>query len=121
MSFGAPPVLTSREVINEGSIEDKYEYDAWIENPRADFYWQMDAQNLVFAQGEASSTWGIAPLPWKRLPAYAHQNSSQSRINWINQQALDEIKDHCRRVLPHPGGENYHRATSRHVPLGKAV
>lgn len=88
---------------------------------RADLYRQMDAQDLVFAQREASSTRGVTPPPRKRLPANAHQNSAQSRIDWVNQQARDEIEDHCCRVFLDRTWKDNHRTAQRYVPLGHTL
>ena len=98
-----------------------YEYDARIENAIPDFYRQMDPQGLVFAEGETSSTRGVAQTPRKRLPTDAYQNSSQPRIHRIDREARDEIEGHRGRVFLDTTGKDDHRSTPRYVPLGKTI
>jgi hypothetical protein len=98
-----------------------YEYDARIENALPDFYRQMDPQGLVFAEGETSSTRGVAQTPRKRLPTDAYQNSSQSRIHRIDSEARDEIEGHRGRVFLDATGKDDHRSTPRYVPLGTTI
>jgi hypothetical protein len=86
-----------------------------------DLHRQVDTQDFVFAEGEALSTRAVAPPPRKRLPAYAYQNSSQSRIHRINRQARDEIEGHCCRVFLDPTGKDTHHSTQRYVPLGETT
>jgi hypothetical protein len=57
-----------------------YEDGARIEDAPLDLYRQVDTEDFVFAEREASSPRGVAPPPWKHLSADAYQNSSQSRI-----------------------------------------
>src|SRR5215472_5968111 len=99
----------------------RYEDDARIENDRRAFHRQVDTQDLVFAETEAVSARAVATPARKRLPAYAHQNSSQSRIQRIDRQARNEIEGHCCRVFLDQTGKDHHRSTPRHVPLGTTL
>lgn len=98
-----------------------YEGNARIEQFPADLYRQVDTQDIVFSQREASSTRGVAPTSLKRLAAHAYQISSQSRIRRAHRQARDEFEDHCCRVFLDPTGKDNHRPTRRNVPLGKTI
>jgi hypothetical protein len=98
-----------------------YEEDAKIENGSPDFHRQVDTQGSIFAKGEALSARAVASPYWKRLPAYAYENSPQSRIHGINLQARDEIEGHCCRIFLDPIGKDAHRSTRRHVPLGETT
>ena len=80
---------------------------------------QVDTQDFVLAETEALSTRRVAPAARKRSPTDAYQNSSQSRIDWINRPAYHKIEHHCCRVLIDPTGNDHHRSTRRYVPLGK--
>ena len=86
-------------------------------NALNDFHRKMDPKDLVLAEREASSIRGVAPRPRERLPAHAHQNSSQSRIDGIDRQAGDEIEGYCCRVFVDSTGEDNDCATQRYVPL----
>src|SRR5215472_7606852 len=99
----------------------RYEDDARIENGRRAFHRQVDTQDLVFAEKEASSARPVAPPARKRLPAYAHQNSSQSRIQRIDCKARNEIEGRCCRVFLDSTGKDHHRSAPRHVPLGTTL
>src|SRR5215471_7272638 len=99
----------------------RYEDHARIENDRRAFHRQVDTQDLVFAETEASSARAVATPAWKRLPAYADQNSSQSRIQRIDRQARNAIEGHCCRVFLDQTGKDNHRSTPRHVPLGPTL
>src|SRR5215469_12118795 len=99
----------------------RYEDDARIENDRRAFHRQVDTQDLVFAETEAVSARAVATPAWKRLPAYADQNSSQSRIQRIDRQARNAIEGHCCRVFLDQTGKDNHRSTPRHVPLGTTL
>lgn len=81
----------------------------------------MDPKDLILTETEASPARRIEAPPWKYLSANAYENPSQSRIRRIDRKARDGIEDDRRRVLPHQCGKNHHCATSRHVPLGRAV
>jgi NAD(P)-dependent dehydrogenase (short-subunit alcohol dehydrogenase family) len=92
-----------------------------IDNPRFDFHRQVDAEDPVFASGEASPAWGTAPPPGKHLPAHADQNSSQSRIQRLNCEARDEIEAHRCRVFAEQIRKDNHQAAQRYVPVGETA
>jgi NAD(P)-dependent dehydrogenase (short-subunit alcohol dehydrogenase family) len=92
-----------------------------IEYGGFDLHWQVDTKGFVFAEREALSARAVAPPHRERLPANADQNSSQSRIHWINYPARDGNEGHRCRVFPDPTGKDTHRSLERNVPLVKAT
>jgi hypothetical protein len=98
-----------------------HERNARIENSSHAIHRQVDTQDFVFAEGTALSARAVAAPPWKRLAAYAYQNSSQSRIHRINRQARDEIEGHCSRVFLDQTGKDNHNSAQRNVPLGETT
>jgi hypothetical protein len=97
----------------------------WIaqgsENASLNFHRQMDAPHSVFSSGEASPARGTAPPPGKHLSAYAHQNSSQSRIHRFDCEARDEIEAPCRRVFAEQTRKDNHQAAQEYVPVGETA
>jgi hypothetical protein len=91
------------------------------ENGPLDFHRQMDAAHSVFAAGEASPARGTAPPPGKHLSAYAHQNSSQSRIHRFNREARHEMEAPCCRVFAEQNRKDNHQAAQRYVPVGETA
>ena len=89
------------------------------ENAPVDFYRKMDAPHPVFASRETSPTWGTAPPRRRHFSAYAHQDSSQSRIQRFDRPAGGEIEAPCGRVLAEQTRKNNHPAAPRHVPVGE--
>ena len=90
-------------------------------NAPIDFYRKMDAAYPVFASGDASPARGTAPPPGKHLSAYAHQNSSQPRIQRLDREACDEIEASCGRVFAEQTRKDHYQAAPRHVPVGEAA
>ena len=100
---------------------ERYEVTARIENGDADLHRQVDTESFVFAEREALSTRAAAPPPRKRLTAHANENSAQSRIDRISRQARVENEGPCCRVFLDPSGQDNHRSTPGHVPLGETT
>jgi hypothetical protein len=108
----------------QGSLAEKASQSAGrygdgkrIENSWPDLHRQVDAQDFVFAEGKALPTRAVAAPSGKRLPANAHQDASQSRIDGIDCPACDQIEDHRCRVFADPAGKDTHRSAKRNVPL----
>ncbi len=110
-SKGCPPRSFRREA-------ERYELRVRIENGDTDLHRKVDTENLVFAVREALSTRAAAPSPRRCLKAHAYQHFAQSRIHRINRQARVENEDFCCRVFLDPSGQDNHRSTPGHVPLG---
>jgi hypothetical protein len=92
-----------------------------LQDASFNLYWQVDAEDPAFASGEASPARGTAPPPGKHLSAYAHQNSSQSRIHRFSREARDEIEAHCCRVFAEQTRKDNHQAAQRYVPVGETA
>jgi hypothetical protein len=92
-----------------------------VEEAGPDLYRQMDAQDLVFAGGEASSAWGTAASGRERVAAYADQNSSQPRIHWLNRTARYHVEAHRCRIFVEQAWKYNNRTPERDVPLGKTI
>lgn len=97
------------------------EYDAKAENVPPDFHRQVDAQDFVFVEREASSARAIAAPTGRRVSAHAYQNASQSGIRRIGRQAGDGIENRRCRVFLDPTGKDTYRSTQKYVPLGETT
>ena len=101
--------------------EERHEYDTTIKNGLVHLHREMDTEDLVFAKRQALSTRRVAAPPRKCLSANADQNPSRSRIRGFNRPACDAVEGHHGRILVDRTGKDDHRATQRHVPLGKTI
>jgi hypothetical protein len=94
-------------------VEEAHSYEGkpGIEDGATNLHRQMDAQDFIFAEREASSARAVAASPGKSLPEDADSNPAQSRIHGVNRQARDEISGHCRGIFPDSAGKDAHYST----------